>query len=132
LRKRVLANNSKIQQLDSNTVYPNSLKVFCGKLELSNNEYVVDYTANMIQFFSTCADSLTVTFRVLPMNLAKSYQRRDTNIIYNQSKGDLDKFKITTTDTYSDIFGSSGIKKNGSISRGISLVTTKIYPLIQL
>lgn len=120
LRKRVLANNSIIQQLDSNTVYPNSLQVYCGKLELSNNEYVVDYTANTIQFFSTCSDSLTVIFRVLPINLAKIYQRRDTSIIYNQSKGDLDKFKITSTDTYSDIFGSSGIKKNGSISRGIS------------
>lgn len=120
LRERVLANNSKIQLLDSNTVYPNSLKVFCGKTELNNNEYVVNYTENTIQFFTACSDSLKVKFRVLPINLGKNYQKRDTSVIYNQSKGDREKFMIQSSDTYSDIFGSTGIKKTGSISRGIS------------
>lgn len=54
------------------------------------------------------------------MNLSKKYQHRDTSLIYSENKGDREKFLIESTDTYSDIFGTSGIRKNGSISRGIS------------
>jgi hypothetical protein len=119
-RKVKLENNSKFQKLDSLTIYPNSVKVYCGNIELDNNQYVINYTESNIQFFSDCSDSLNVKFRVLPMNLSKNYKLRDTSIIYNEAKGEREKFLIQTTDTYNDIFGTSGIKKNGSISRGIT------------
>lgn len=115
-----LSPSSKAVQLDSFTIYPNSLTVYCGENLVPKSDYEVNYSKSTFLFFGSCSDTLRVHFRVLPMNLGKVYQRRDTSLIYTVNKGDLDKFKIQSTDSYSDIFGTSGIKKNGSISRGIS------------
>jgi hypothetical protein len=120
LREVKIASPNKEIRLDSLTIFPNSVKVFCGNDLLTLNDYSIDYTFGTFKLLSICGDSLKIKFRVFPINLSKNYQSRDTSIIYNQSKGDRDKFLIQTTDSYADIFGTSGIKKNGSISRGIS------------
>ncbi|MBI2258816.1 MAG: hypothetical protein HYU67_07955 [Flavobacteriia bacterium] len=119
-RSKILDKNQKNQLLDSFTVYPNTLNVFCGQQELDKNSYLFDYDKNTISFFTDCEDSLKVTYRVLPLNLSKRYQHRDTTILFDEKKGDREKFLIRNNETYEDIFGSSGIKKSGSISRGIS------------
>ncbi|MES2587542.1 MAG: hypothetical protein V4622_01100 [Bacteroidota bacterium] len=112
--------SSKEVFLDSLTIYPNSLKVFCGDEILTLNDYKVNYTTSKFTLLKLCQDSILIRFRVFPMNLSKNYQSRDTAQIYSQHKGDRDKFLIQSTDSYADIFGTSSIKKNGSISRGIS------------
>lgn len=119
-RKLRIAATSDIVQLDTLTIYPLSFQALCGGEPISKDAYLLDYARGTFQLLQTCTDSLTIEYRVFPSNLAKVEQRRDTSLIYTAHKGDRDKFLITTNDTYSDIFGHTGIQKNGSISRGIS------------
>jgi len=119
-RKITIPASSDIVHLDTFTIYPNSLKASCGESILTRDDYLLDYSAGTLQLLKSCADSITIEFRVLPMNLTKIYQTRDTSLIYHVNKGDREKFLIQSKDNYSDIFGNTGIQKNGSISRGVS------------
>jgi hypothetical protein len=119
-RSIIFPSSSKEIKLDSLTIFPNSVKVFCGKELLNREQYQINYTKSSFLLLSNCGDSILVQFRVLPINLNKKYQTRDSSIIYDENKGEREKFLIQTTDTYAEIFGNSGIKKSGSISRGVS------------
>lgn len=119
LRFKKIVAGQKVR-LDSLSVYPQSIAVYCGNMPVEPMQYRFDLKSNSLEVFGSCEDSVAVYFRVLPLNLNYIYQKRDTSLIYTQVKGDREKFKIQGTDTYQDIFGTSGITKNGSISRGIS------------
>ena len=119
-RTRTIANTSDTIVLDSLTIYPNSFQLFCGKTQLSRNDYELDYAHSKLLIFNQCSDSVKINYRVLSINLSKVYGTKDSTLIYNQKKGDRDKFLITTADNQQDIFGGSGINKAGSISRGIA------------
>ena len=117
--RTIFATNDTIK-LDSLTIYPNSFKVFCGSNLLTRSDYELDYAHGNLILFSTCSDSLYISYRVLSFSLTKVYGDRDSNLIYNQQKGNIDKFMITDADNQTDIFGGSGLTKAGSISRGIA------------
>ncbi len=119
-REIILPANTKEYVLDSFTIFPNSVYVYCGNQVLEKEYYEINYSKGIFKFLGNCGDSLKVVFRVFPMNLNRKIQSRDTSLIFNETKGNRDKFLIQSTDTYAEIFGNSGIKKNGSISRGIS------------
>lgn len=119
-RVRIINVTNDTIHLDSLTIYPNSFKVKCGDVQLGYNDYRLDYAKGNLILYSQCSDSLFVSYRVIPMNLAKVYGDKDSSLIYNEQKGDRDKFLITTDIDQSDIFAGSGLTKNGSISRGIA------------
>ncbi|TNE56066.1 MAG: hypothetical protein EP338_00435 [Bacteroidetes bacterium] len=107
--------------LDSLSIYPNSVEIYCNDILLPRSAYQLNYSSGAIEFFEACrSDSILVNYRVLPLRLHREYKRRDTSILYTREKGDREKFLIKSRDVYTDIFGTSGIRKNGSISRGIS------------
>jgi hypothetical protein len=118
-QKKIKSTSDKIK-LDTLTIYPNSFTVKCGNDKLEKSAYLLDYTKNIFQLLETCSDSLYFEYRVLPIYLGKTYQNRDTSVIYFEGKGDREKFLLQGEESYNDIFGGTGIKKNGSISRGIS------------
>ncbi len=120
LRSVKIPAGSSAVRLDSLSIYPNSFKAFCGSQLLTREDYLLDYSKSTFQLLITCGDSLNIEFRVLPMDLSKTYQRRDTSVIYNENKGSYEKFLIQSKDVYGDIFGNTGLQKNGSISRGVS------------
>jgi len=119
-RTLTIALTSDTIQLDSLTIYPNSFNVTCGSVQLSRNEYELDYARGKLLLFSQCSDSVVIRYRVIPIRLSKIYGDKDSSLIYNKFKGDRDKYLITTSDTQQDIFGGSAITKTGSISRGIA------------
>lgn len=118
-KKTILATKEKIQ-LDSLTIFPNSLRVFCGKLALPRSDYNFDPSNSQFDLTVSCQDSITLEYRVLPINLAKIYATRDTSILYSEEKGNRDKYLIQNTYSVNDVFGGSGLNKSGSISRGVS------------
>lgn len=111
---------SKEIRLDTFSIYPSSFKVYCDSQLLSKNDYLIDYSRSTFQLLVACADSIDVEFRVLPIDFSKKYQSRDTSVIYSENKGNYEKFLIQSKTDYSDIFGNTGLQKNGSISRGVS------------
>lgn len=119
-RQKTIAATNNVIQLDSLSIAPNSLIVRCGGEIILPYQYIVDYAKGTIQMSRLCSDELTVSYRVLPFSFAKSYQLRDTNIIYTQNKGDREKYLITPTVEPLDLMGANGLRKSGSISRGIT------------
>ena len=120
MRSKTLATDSDTIQLDSLSIYPNSFRLMCGNNELQKEDYTLDYARAVLILTKKCSNGLEVSYRVLPMNLAKRYAVRDTSLIYNKEKGFRDRFLIGSSTTATDVFGGNGLNKSGSISRGIT------------
>jgi len=106
--------------LDTLSIYPNSLNVVHGTDTLKKEQYTFDFATGLFQLKTPMNDSLFFNYQVFPFDLAKTYNKRDTTLIYNQNKGDRDLFKIENKVTVNDLFGGSELNKKGSISRGVS------------
>jgi hypothetical protein len=120
LRKKTIAPSSDWTTLDTLTIYPNSFQINCKNQVLDKSLYEIDYTRGRIRINERIQDSIQLTYRVLPYNFGHVFKLRDTNQIFTSEKGEREKYLIKDNLSYDDAFGSSGIKKNGSISRGIS------------
>ena len=120
LRKKTLSGKIGTYQLDSLSIYPNSFFIRCGNEPLGSEGFKLDHASGKITILKACADSLTVSYRVLPMNLGKSYFKRDTTLLYSQDKGERDQFLVTNNYSIADAFGGSSLTKKGSISRGVT------------
>ncbi len=121
LRNKKIKATKEVVKIDTLTIYPNSFVVKCNGNQLTRDQYNLDCTNGTFQLLST-ADSfdLELSYRVLPYNLGKEYKQRDTNLIYKEYKGTRDKFLIHQEQVNDEVFGGTGIKKNGSISRGLT------------
>jgi hypothetical protein len=120
LRKKTLPGKIGTYQLDSLSIYPNSFLIRCGNDPFGSEGFKLDHASGKITILKACTDSLTVSYRVLPMNLGKSYFKRDTTLLYSQDKGERDQFLVTNNYSIADAFGGSSLTKKGSISRGVT------------
>lgn len=120
IRVKTLGIHADTVQLDTLSIYPNSFKLSCGGSSLSATDYTLDYAASTLFLHTKCKGVLNVEYRVLPMNLSKTYAKRNTDIIYSKEKGFRERFLISNTSSATDIFGGVGLAKSGSISRGVS------------
>lgn len=120
VRSLTLPANSARVKLDSLTIYPFSFQASCQGQLLSKDDYILDYSTGNFELLKACDDSVQVTFRVLPMDLSKKYQSKDTSMVFNQKQENYDRYLISASQGNMDIFGSSNLRKNGSISRGVT------------
>lgn len=115
----------ELVQIDSMTIYPNSLKVFCEGNLLNRQDYDLNLTKGTIQFLRPCSTQITMEYRVFSTNFAEKVQHRDTNLIFKEKKGEREEFLTEAKFKSEDLFGNSSLNKNGSISRGISFGNTQ-------
>jgi hypothetical protein len=107
-------------KIDSFSVYASSFEVFCSGNKLVKDDYTINYLKSTFSCAISCEDSLELRFRVFPMDLSKTYQFRDTSIIFNEFKDDRELFLQNDLYAVEDVFGGSTISRNGSISRGVT------------
>lgn len=107
-------------QIDTLTIYPNSFKAFCGSQRLTWEDYDLNLTQGTIRFLKPCSAEIRMEYRVFPTNFAKSISRRDTSLIFEERKGNMEHYLTEATTTNYDLFGTTNLNKSGSISRGIS------------
>lgn len=120
LRIKDIDNQIDTVQLDSLSIFPNSFKLLCNGVPVERESYRLNTAKAQLILLVPCSDQLSVEYRVLPFDLSKNYQLRDSSQIYSREKGDRDQFLITTNTQTQDVFGGNSLKKSGSISRGIS------------
>ncbi len=120
MRTKTIASSQVNFTFDTLSVLPGTLQVFCGADKLTESDYLIDFTAARITITKKCADSVSLSYRVLPYNLSIPLVKRDTALIYNDTKGDRDQFLLAPSSENGDLFGQTGLTKQGSISRGIS------------
>ncbi len=106
--------------LDSLSIFPNSFQLWCGDNKLTKDDYSLNFAKSQLVLYYPCSFTLRAEYRVLPMNLSRKIQARDTSLIYNNQKGFRDRFLITNYAQTTDVFGGATLYKSGSISRGIS------------
>lgn len=107
-------------KLDSLSIVPNSVVLSCGNQVLLPADYEIDYAKGTLKLNHACGEMLHASYRVFPIAFGTNYARRDTSIVYQEHKGDLDKFKITPTADPLDLMAANGLRKSGSISRGVT------------
>lgn len=127
----IFAQNSSLRQqkivvtdvpvvLDTLTVYWPSLYVTRNFREI--NTYTIDTLNNALRFDKVhFGDTLLIRYRVLPTKIHGEFFNKDSIQVYNKPNSPDNPFMITSTLKREDIFGSSSLKKSGSISRGINV-----------
>jgi len=105
--------------LDSLSIFPGTLKLYCGNSLLSSDQFQVDYASSRVILKNSC-DSIVAHYRVLGGNFGRFYFMRDTSTIYTLNKGEREDFMIQPTNDPFELMGASGLKKSGSISRGVA------------
>ncbi|PWH85883.1 hypothetical protein DIT68_07250 [Brumimicrobium oceani] len=119
LRWKTITPQSDTLIIDSLTIYQNSFKVFCGDALLDDSAYYFDGNTRKFYSKTDCSDSLQLRYRVFSIDFQKPYQTIDTSMIY-QNKGEVADFFYSYEEKPLNFFSDGGIKKSGSISRGIS------------
>jgi len=120
LRSKKIPYQEALIKLDTLSIYANTFELYCGENLLTKEDYYLNASKAELKLFRKCTQNLRAIYRVLPIDLSKKYQLRDTSVIYSIEKGNRDLFLISATTQTQDVFGSSSLKKSGSISRGIS------------
>ena len=118
-RFKVFAQPNDTLILDSLSIFPGTLELYCGNGLLSNDQFQVDYASSRVILKNPC-DSIVAHFRVLGGNFGRYYYLRDTSAIYTINKGEREDFMIQPTSDPFELMGASGLKKSGSISRGVA------------
>lgn len=106
--------------LDSLTVYWPSLYIAHNQREVS--DFQIDTLRNAVIFDAkNYGDTLYVRFRVLPTKIHGEFYNKDSLQVFNKPNALENPFMISSNVRREDIFGSSALKKSGSISRGINV-----------
>ncbi|MFT5582379.1 MAG: hypothetical protein ACI9G9_001644, partial [Psychromonas sp.] len=120
VKSKVYFGSDTLIFLDSNLIYPNSIQVFQKDNLLPFGAYSYQPEKGGLVLRDISKDTLTITYRVLPISYQTILQKRDTSQIYQVIKGDREKFLFTTANENQDVFGGTGLNKSGSISRGVT------------
>lgn len=120
LRTKTLIVDSTFIALDSLTVYWPSLRITKNQQDFET--YNIDTLRNAVLVDKKyIGDTLRLRYRVLPTVIHGSFFNKDSTRVFNKSNTLENPFLISSDLKREDIFGSSAIKKAGSISRGINV-----------
>lgn len=127
----VYAQNSSLRQLThvvtSERVVLDSMTVFWPSLQVFNKEnlvydFSIDTNRNALIFDKKLiGDTVKMNFRVFPILLHGTFFNKDSSKVLNVNNTLENPFLISSALKREDIFGSSAMKKSGSISRGINV-----------
>lgn len=115
--------------LDSLSVVPGSVDIFSGDSRLDTAFYSTNYAKSLLILKkaklpkdSLLRDSLTVLYRVFPVNFSKEVYHKDIRQLQKNLSIPQNPFtiKYNNNNNNQNFFASDGLTKNGSISRGIS------------
>lgn len=121
LKTKKLAITSDTTTIDLLSLVPGSTKLFINDDSVSRNNYLINsLNAQLIWFGSYPKDSVTITYRVLPINFTERANRKDAENLSPDDQGNYNPFSYTAGDNAQDFMSSGGLNKSGSISRGIA------------
>ena len=105
--------------LDTLSIVPGSFALFVGDSLLAPGSYELDpFTARLFLGPGLGADTLTARYRVLPLLFGGTYRHKDPLSLMSEGVR-TDPFKYVAPAEREDLFGSTGLNKSGSVSRGV-------------
>ena len=107
-------------QLDSLSIFPNSVSIFYEGQTLDTNRFEIDeLRALLILRDTTLRDTLQIEYRVLPSFLGKAARHKSPDLITAEGNGNFKPYVIGSGRPADNLFEDNGLQKSGSISRGI-------------
>ncbi len=121
-------NNLRIREIpvSADTIRIDSLSIIPGTLQIKGNgrlleagEYFVDHAGARIYIKTTRLEKISVSYRVLSLDLSKPFFHKDKNLL--NKPGDTVEYHFAAEKKFNRYeYDNSQLKKNGSISRGVS------------
>lgn len=105
-------------------MYSAGFQVYVNGELLSDDHYYLDQINARIRISSPIsADSITLIYERLPINLSDGFKHKSSSIILSDTVTAYKDFiyTISSSPKNDDLFGASKLNKQGSISRGISV-----------
>lgn len=120
LRQRYVTMAPDSVVLDTLSVVPGSLFLFADGLPIAENDYELDpFRATVHWRNAPEVDSIWVRYRVLPLSFGQVHRNKDPDRLITTADGRKDPFRYEPPKQDADLFGSRGLNKSGSISRGV-------------
>ena len=122
--EKTLPFSSDTIQVDSTSVYQTGFEIQVNGVSLLQSEYFLDpIEAKLVLNQSLKGDSIYLKYEQTPVNLNQVLSHKSEGIIISDTLENFDPFmhSVSTVTPNSDLFGSSKLNKQGSISRGVTV-----------
>jgi len=117
-KKTLFVANSQIS-IDTLSITPNSVKItYLDGSKLDTSKYIVLPLSAKLFPKQAINDSLTIQYRILQYNFIKKHNLLDSTIIIADSSVNYKPIRFSALPENRDLFGTKGLNKSGSISRG--------------
>lgn len=111
-------------QFDTVAVYRTGFELRTGETLLTETDYYLDPIHAKLVFKTVpVSETFTVTYERMPLDFSMAFNHKSTNLIISDTVQNFEPFiySVSTGNTTDDLFGSSKLNKQGSISRGITV-----------
>ncbi|MGV6862425.1 MAG: hypothetical protein ACWA41_11675 [Putridiphycobacter sp.] len=110
-------------QFDSVSVFSSTFQVFLDSNEIPKQDYYLNpITAQLYFYFNVSEGQIWIRYNVSPINLNQTFSRKnDTLILPDDAQYTESYIYHVTQQSNQNLFGSNGLQKQGSISRGVTV-----------
>lgn len=122
--EKYISVSSDTIQFDTVSVYRSNFEVKQGDQILPATEYYLDAINAKIYFRNLSGSTIVkLTYEKMPLNFSQSYSHKSSSLIVTDTVQDFDPYiySVSTGTSTGDLFGSTKLNKQGSISRGITV-----------
>lgn len=115
-------------KFDSRSVFEFNFKVIADGKELPINQYYLDGVYSKIKINKELVtDSITLFYSYIPIDLSKQFYHKNDSLIVSDSLNATENYlySVSTNNSNQDLFGTSQLHKQGSISRGVTVGNTQ-------
>jgi len=110
--------------VDTVAIYRNRFSVVLNDKSLLSTEYFLDpINGKLFLLIGVQGDLITVNYYRMPINFAQNFTHKSSELIVSDTLQNFEAFvySVSTSNPKDDLFGSSKLNKQGSISRGVTV-----------
>lgn len=111
-------------QFDSVSVYRTGFEVKLGNKKLADSAYFLDpINAKLLIYNNPSKEKISLTYERTPFDFGTDFSHKSTDIIVTDTTQFFDPFiySVSSANPNQDLFGTSRLNKQGSISRGVTV-----------
>jgi len=130
--EKIVEFSSDTIQYDSVSVYKFNFKVSVSGVTVGKDKYWVDAIHSRILFNdSLISSTVRLHYSYLPIDLSKEFFRKSDTLIISDTVSNYKPYlySVSTKNKTNDMFGSSQLSKQGSVSRGMTVGNTQSLSL---
>ena len=122
--KKTFALTADTIQLDTVAIYKTGFKLMANGEEISEGDYYLNtIQAQLVYKGDLKVDSIMVSYYQMPIDFSQAFNHKSTDLIVSDTITDFTDFvySVSSSKPADDLFGSSKLNKQGSISRGVTV-----------